>query len=58
MSSMTISQLPDVLAEKHDSLNLFSTGEDPAELIEEIVYISRSIFFGMKNYQRSTSTSG
>ena len=56
---MTISQLPDVLAEKHDSLNLFSTEEDSAELIDKIVYISRYFFFffGVKNYQRSTSTS-
>ena len=36
---MTISQWPDVLAEEHDSLNLFSTGEDSAKLIEEIVFL-------------------
>ena len=39
---MTISQWPDVLAEEHDSLNLFSTGEDSAELIEEIVFLGTS----------------
>ena len=41
-SSMTISQSPDVLAEEHDSLNLFSTGEDSAELFVEIVFLGHS----------------
>ena len=39
MSSMTISQWPDVLAEEHGSLNIFSTGEDFAELIGDIVFL-------------------
>ena len=43
MSSMTISQWPDVLAEEHDSSNLFTTGEDTAQLIEEIVFLGPSI---------------
>ena len=36
---MTISQSPDVLAEEHDSLNLFSTGEDSAKLFVDIVFV-------------------
>ena len=42
---MTISQSPDVLAEEHDSLNLFSTGEDSAELFEEIVFVGLFFLF-------------
>ena len=41
-SSMTMSKWPDVLAKEHDSLNLSSTGEDSAELIEEIVFLGHS----------------
>ena len=39
---MIISQWPDVLAEEHDFLNLFCTGEDSAELFEEKVFLGPS----------------
>ena len=42
ITSMTISQWPDVLAEEHDPLNISSTGENSAQLIEEIVFLGPS----------------
>ena len=36
---MAISKWPDVLAQEHDSLHLFSAGEDSAELKEETVFL-------------------
>ena len=55
---MTISQLSDVLiTEENDSLNIFSTRGDSAELIKRNS-ISQSFLFGVKNNQRSNSTAG
>ena len=41
---MAISKWPDVLAEVHDSLNLFSAGEDSAELKEETDFLGPSFW--------------
>ena len=64
--STTVSQLPDVLSEEHESLNVFSAGEDSAQQIEEIVFLDPS-FLALKKKkkkkkkkkdQRSNSTPG
>ena len=51
-SSIIISQLPDVLGEEHDSLNVFPTEEDSAQQIEKIVFLDPSFLaYEMINVQ-------
>ena len=51
-SSITISQLSDVLGEEHDSLNVFSTEEDSTQQIEKIVFLDPSFLaYEMINVQ-------